>query len=327
MLKSIKLNRMAVGPKLNENIPVLTQDQYWGEVSKDEMEKILALIEKKGFEWFKKELFNQDRKFYDFIFSPVRADWRFCLPVEKDWRVLDLGAGLGANTFTIAKEIAEVTAVERSYLRAKFLELRKRAENQNNVEIMAADVLNLPFGDNSFDLIIANGLFEWLGATEKFSSPQKAQEHFLREVRRILKPGGWLYIGIENRFAATYLFGGLDHSGLRYTSWLPRPLANFYTKARTGKKYQTYTYSKAGYEKMLRRADFQNIETYLVLPGYNVPKYIVRHNHLSGLKFLTGQVLGGLNFKKRILKKIINWPLVARLWRFLYFSFAIFGQK
>jgi SAM-dependent methyltransferase len=317
-----------VKQRLKKGIPVFSQDDYWGEITEEKMKKYLALVEEKGFSAFQRKVLADDKKFYDFIFSDIRADWRFCLPTERHWRVLDIGAGLGANSFALAKEVEEVTSVERSFLRAKFLKLRKEHEGRKNINIMSADALDLPFGSESFDLIVANGLFEWLGVTNKFSSPQDAQKRFLKEAMRILRKGGYLYIGIENRFAANYLLGGgKDHNGLRFTSWMPRFLANFYTRLRTGKKYQTYTYSKLGYEKILKQAGFKNIDFYLTLPGYNFPKYIIPYECLSGLRFITTNVLGGLTRKRKLLKKIISLPLVARTWRLLFFSFAIFGQK
>ncbi len=302
-------------------------DIYWGEVSKARMEEYLELIEKDGFDVFKDRLFSKDRGFYDFIFGEVRADWRFCLPVKKDWKVLDIGAGLGANSFVLAKEVSEVVSMERAALRLKFLDLRKKREGADNIKIISGDALDLPFEDESFDLIVANGFFEWVGVTDKFSSPKRAQEHFLGEAMRVLKRGGFLYIGIENRFAANFFWGGIDHSGLRLTSWMPRFLANFYTRLRTGKKYQTYTYSKRGYEKILERAGFKDIEFYLPLPGYNVPKYIVPYNHLAGLRFVAKRILGGESPQRKLLKKIIGFPGIAGLWRLLFFSFAIFAQK
>ena len=305
----------------------LNNDIYWGEVAKGEMERHLDQIEKNGFSFFKEKLHLEDRNFYDFIFDEIRADWRFCLAVKKDWKVLDIGAGLGANTFVLAKEVAEVYALEQVALRLKFLDFRKKHKGADNVKIISGDALNLPFKDGSFDLIIANGLFEWLGVTDKFKSPKKAQEHFLQEAMRILKKGGYLYIGIENRFAASYLLGGVDHSGLRYTSWMPRFVADIYTKLRTGKKYQTYTYSKFGYEKILKRAGFKNLEFYLPLPGYNIPRHVVSYSHLDGLKFIVTDILGGLSLRRKILKKIIRFPIIVRLWRAMFFSFDMFAQK
>ena len=313
---------------LKEGIPVfIDKEQYWGEVDEGKMIKHLELIKEKGFSYFKKKLLVEDKGFYDFIFDETRADWRFCLPFKKNWKVLDAGAGLGANTFVLAKEADKVYSIEKSFLRAKFLNLRKKEENQSNIDVIVADSLQLPFESETFDLVIANGLFEWLGVTERFKSPKKAQEHFLKEAIRVLKQGGYLYIGIENRFAASYLLGGLDHSGLRYTSWMPRFMANLYAKIRTGKKYRTYTYSRSGYGKILKKAGFKNIEFYLPLPGYNAPRHIISYNHFEGLKFIVANIMGGLNFRKKILKKIIRFPFVARVWRIMFFSFDIFAQK
>ncbi len=314
--------------RIKKDYTVFGEDFYWGEVAEEKMKTYLDLIEKEGFLAFKKKAYQDDRGFYDFIFSNVRADWRFCLPLNKDSKALDIGSGLGANTFVLAQEVGEVYSVERSLLRKKFLEIRKEKEGYKNVKIMSADALDLPFENESFDLIIANGLFEWLGVTDKFKSPYDAQKHFLKEAKRVLKPGGHLYIGIENRIAAIYFLGsGRDHSGLKRTSLMPRFFANFYTKLRTGNPYRTYTYSKYGYDKILKKENFEDINFYLVAPGYNFPKYIIPYNNLSGLKFLMRQVWGDQSFRKKLLKKIILFPFVARLWRLTFFSFAITCQK
>lgn len=310
-----------------KNKTSFAEGHYWGEVSKEKMEEYIGAIDASGFSLFKEKLFSEDRGFYDFIFDEVRADWRLCLPIEKDWKVLDIGAGLGANTFTLAKEAGKVVAMERADLRRKFLELRKKFERAENIEIVSGDALELPFEDETFDLVAVNGVFEWVGVTEKFGTPKKAQEFFLKEILRILKKGGYVYIGIENRLAANFFFGGVDHSGFRLTSWMPRFLANLYMKLRTGKKYQTYTYSKYGYEKILNKAGFNDLDFYLVLPGYNFPKHIIPYENLNGLKFVASRIMGRDNLRRRILKIAIKFPFTARLWRFLFFSFAIFGRK
>ena len=50
---------------------------------------------------------------------------------------------------------------------------------------MAADVHALPFRDNSFDLVISRGsIFFW-----------RDQSTALREIVRVLKPGGYAFIG------------------------------------------------------------------------------------------------------------------------------------
>lgn len=303
------------------------KEKYWGEVVESRMKNYINQIEKNNFSIFKSALFEEDSSLYDFIFNQVRADWRFCLPIKNNWQVLDIGAGLGANTFAIAKDVSGVYAFEQSFLRAKFLELRKKEEKQDNVHVAVANALDFPFKDNVFDLVVANGLFEWIGVTDKFKSVRDAQKNFLKDSLRVLKNDGYLYIGIENRFAVSYLFGGKDHNGLNFTSLMPRVIANLYTKIRTGKEYRTYTYSKSGYEKILKEAGFKNIKFYLVFPGYNFPKYIIPYEHINGIKFVFGKIVGGNGWRRRLMKKVIKFPLVARIWRFSFFSFAIFAQK
>ena len=80
-------------------------------------------------------------------------------------------------------------------------------------------------------------------------------------------------------------------------------------------------------EKILKQTGFRNIKFYLPLPGYNSPKHIIVYEHLEGLKFVVAHILGGLGLKRKILKKIIRFPFVARFWRSMFFSFDMFAQK
>ena len=56
-------------------------------------------------------------------------------------------------------------------------------------------------------------------------SPRVLQERFLGQLAACLKPGGALYVGIENRFGRMFWRGTPDHQGLRYTSLMPKPAA------------------------------------------------------------------------------------------------------
>src|SRR5205823_4310509 len=75
------------------------------------------------------------------------------------------------------------------------------------------------------------------------TNPRKVQLRFLEEICRILKPRGQLFVAIENRFDYEYFMGHPDHhSGLRYSSLLPRFLANLYSIFAARRPYRTYTY-------------------------------------------------------------------------------------
>ena len=183
-----------------------------------------------------------------------------------------------------------------------------------------------PSPDESFDLIVMNGLLEWVGKTSRFSDPREAQKASLNICRRLLKKGGYLYIGIENRFALAYM-QGTDHSGLRFTSYMPRFLANLYCTARKGEPYNTHTYTKMGYEKLLRDCGFGHVDFYLAYPGYNLPRMMVPYDNLHALAYVVRTLMGAAGTKRSIARAMSRLPGAPRLYRYLSYSFGIVARK
>jgi SAM-dependent methyltransferase len=184
--------------------------------------------------------------------------------------------------------------------RIEFQKWRFKNSNVNNVTIVRGNALELPFPDNYFDLVVCNGVLEWVGIMNTDRPPREVQLSFLQEVKRILSDKGCLYIGIENRFAIGFMLGAPDHSGLRYTSLVPRSVANFLVKryGRSGgmyrdtsnkenkkewRGYRTYTYSIKGYNSLLREAGFK-FKSYWTFPSYNDPHFSARLDDRVALK-------------------------------------------
>lgn len=305
-----------------ERIPILTKDKYWGKDSAEELQKALILIDEQGWNEFQSRYKDK----FDFTFDENRADWRFNIPINKNFVVLDAGAGLGRSTIPLARIAKKVIAFDSSLLRMRFLKKRASKEGLNNIDVYVADIFNLPFGKASFDLIVMNGLLEWIGQTDLFKNPKEAQIQSLKICKDLLKEGGYLYIGIENRFALAYL-NGLDHSGLRYTSYLPRWLANLYTKIRTGQGYKTYTYSKKGYEKLLKESGFDNSDFYLAYPGYNRPRIIIPYQDLDILEYAISNLTSAVGWKRKMAQNITAFIPLLWLYRKMFFSFNIIIQK
>ncbi len=308
--------------KIVDGVPFFSEDRYWGKSPKEELEKALMIVEEKGWDEFK---LRYNRKF-DFTFEENRADWRFIIPIAKDFRVLDAGAGLGRISIPLARVARNITALDQSYLRMKFLKKRAEKEGLKNIEVFVGDIFDATFPKESFDLIVVNGLLEWVGVTGRFRDPREAQIACLKICKGLLKKGGFLYIGIENRFAAAYL-RGIDHSGLRFTSFLPRWLANIYTRLRKGKRYDTYTYTKNGYEKLLRESGFENIDFYLPFPGYNMPRIIIPYNNLNALSYAIRALMPYPSIKRKLARLLARSPSVLSLYRHFFFSFGIIAKK
>lgn len=306
----------------NQQIKKFTENRYWGKIPEAELEKALDMIDIDGWDVFVEKF--KDR--LDFTTEENRADWRFFVPLDRNSVVLDAGAGLGRITIPLARVVKKVVACDRSVVRMKFLKKLAESKGLTNVEVVIADIFNLPFEKESFDLIVMNGLLEWVGRTDLFSDPREAQIECLKICKGLLKKGGYLYIGIENRFAAAYL-RGIDHSGLRYTSYMPRFVADMYTRFRKGHRYDTYTYGKDGYKKLLTEAGFDHQDFYLVYPGYNRPRIIIPYENLKQLRYVVRSMIHHNTFAKRTAQKLAAFLPVMWLYRKVFFSFNIFVQK
>ncbi len=98
---------------------------------------------------------------------------------EPDWLMLDVATGGGATALTFAPHVKQVIATD---LTPKMLEAARTriAPEAPNILFSDGDAENLPFVDNSFDLITCRI------APHHFPEPFK----FVQEVARCLKPGG-----------------------------------------------------------------------------------------------------------------------------------------
>jgi ubiquinone/menaquinone biosynthesis C-methylase UbiE len=107
-------------------------------------------------------------------------------------RVLEVGCALGLTTIALAERGFFVEAVDA--LPEMISAARTRTEKSEAVErisFQVADIQNLPFQASSFHLVLVIGVTEWL----------RSLEQPLREIERVLMPGGYLVIAADNRYA------------------------------------------------------------------------------------------------------------------------------
>jgi SAM-dependent methyltransferase len=214
----------------------------------------------------------------DFIFTIP-----FALPKDRPLRILDLGSGFGNITRELAQRFpeAEIIAADASRDILQFLSHRLESEGKHNVtcvHIPPLEARALPFRPESFDIIFLNGVLEWVGAGVPEGNPRTHQIAVLEYLKTLLSADGVLYIGIENRYFFNYFFNVKDpHSGLRFTSVLPRRMANRLSMKASGKPYRTYLYSHHGYKSLFTEATFvpQAITSAFVWASYKDPFSII----------------------------------------------------
>lgn len=264
-------------------------DFYWGEVEQARMRQINGEAEEIG--WFaalQKYLANKPN-IINYATDPGRLGWLFhCYDNQSEQVCLDIGSGWGTLSLGLSRFYKTVYSVERVYERLHFQALRAAGDDIHNVHFLRCNSLTLPLLDNTVDLVVLNGILEWMGLADLKREPDELQLAFLAEVKRVLKPTGMVYIGIENRYGAQYFMGARDHEGLRFTSLMPRSLANLTTRIAQGRssrhydeadsgeqtrsKYRAYTYSAWGYQRLLRQVGFCQAALYWTWPSYSYPR-------------------------------------------------------
>jgi len=272
---------------VSDGVPRFFQapDHYWGEVGRNQALELLADARRGLWADAVRARFPDGNDMRIGLLDPQRASWAPMVGIDEQSTVLDIGSGYGAITHSLSRSAGEVYSVEAIPERIDFTRERLRQERILNVHLVQASAIALPLAENSFDLVVVNGVLEWVGEWDPTTDPRLVQINFLKKICRLLKSDGALLIGIENRFGLGSFLGSVDHSGLPYTSLVPRPLASFMlrhsskphhrTQLNARKQYRTYTYSEAGYRRLLAHAGFAEMSSYWADPGYNQPYYLV----------------------------------------------------
>lgn len=260
-------------------------DHYWGEVGRQQALDLLDAARRGSWTEAVRTRFPENDNMRFGLLDLQRASWAPMLGLDEQSSVLDIGSGYGAITHALSRFAGEVYSVEAIPERIDFTRERLRQERVLNVHLVQASATALPLAENSFDLVVVNGVLEWVGEWDLAFDPRAIQVNFLTKICRLLKDDGVLLIGIENRFGLGFFLGLNDHSGLPYTSLVPRPVASFMlrhtsnphyrTQLNPRRQYRTYTYSERGYRKLLTEAGFAAISSYWADPGYNQPHHLV----------------------------------------------------
>jgi SAM-dependent methyltransferase len=108
-------------------------------------------------------------------------------PINRGESVLDIGCGAGADTFVAAKMVGAEGRVIGIDMTPEMLARARKNLQEISLQIVSfhkASAEELPFRDESFDVVISNGVFNLI--------PDKARA--LKEVFRVLKPHGRMMI-------------------------------------------------------------------------------------------------------------------------------------
>jgi ubiquinone/menaquinone biosynthesis C-methylase UbiE len=122
------------------------------------------------------------------------------LPLAPGAKILDAGCGTGLLTLALLKafdlrvQIAAVDLSATSIATARRA-VKEQAGRTQSVQFSQANVLSLPFRDNTFDAIVTSGVLEYISLREGFG-----------ELARVLAPGGYLlHLPVHPSLASRFL--------------------------------------------------------------------------------------------------------------------------
>lgn len=152
--------------------------------------------------WSKEGEENYKRYFFAYFGPHIQGN-------HSDISVLDVGCGPGIYVSELAKEGFRVHGVDYS---EEIIAVARKKVPTDSAQFSVADVYNLPFPDNSFDVVICLGLFQSVDDYEKG----------LREIERVLKKGGLLIVTTLNSFSLfSLLFRGKTGSAVSWRRYNP----------------------------------------------------------------------------------------------------------
>jgi SAM-dependent methyltransferase len=211
-----------------------------------------------------------------YVDDPTRAMFLDLLPLDRGMRALEIGTGLGQILVALAQRVQSVHGLELSPGQALFAAERCKQAGHDNVYVAAGgDDLLLPYVSASFDVVILNHVIEWIRHAGESEPSIDAQHLLLSEIRRVLRPGGMLFISTKNRFGLRLLLGGRDENAreLRFGNALPRRVARALSAGRGG--WPGLLHSYRGMRRLLRRSGFEIERSFWAVPDSRYPRRYV----------------------------------------------------
>lgn len=183
--------------------------------------RYLAALESERATWWSSENFDTWKKLYvseydrgRYVTDTLREYVPAFDPGDAD--VLDIGCGDGGALIAFAELGARCAGIETN--RKSIARARIRAEEHGvSVAFQPASAEALPFDSESFDLVMLDNVLEHVGD----------REQTLREIHRVLRPGGILY-AVTPKPLALYALWNDPHYDLAGLVLLPRKAQIWY---------------------------------------------------------------------------------------------------
>lgn len=160
------------------------------------------------------------------------------MPALPGRRLLEVGTGAGGIAHYFAVRHMPPFMVDA-------VDVRDCRQVSDGYRFHKVDGTSLPFDNDTFDVVVTNHVIEHVG-------DRAAQLHHLREIRRVMRPEGKVYLAVPNRWMIVE-----PHYRIAFLSWLPSRWRTAYLRARgRGEVYDCEPLRRFEVESLAREAGF-----------------------------------------------------------------------
>jgi ubiquinone/menaquinone biosynthesis C-methylase UbiE len=239
------------------------------------------------FEKFSLEFFDSVRRSRYEVSDPwMKEKIPFAMGSGK--KVLEIGFGMGSDLLSFAEHGAECFGIDITAEHHRLACLNFKLHNKK-AELHLADAANIPFAENSFDIVYSNGVLHHTPDTVRCIS----------EAYRVLRPGGQMIFSMYRTFSAFHILNkllieGIWHGKLKKLGYKGLMSTVEYGADGIAIKPLVKTYRKAQLKHML--ADFSKVE------------FKVAHFKRAHVLFLQRFIP---YFLEKPLEKWLGWYIIA----------------
>ena len=311
-------------------------DYFFGETSQEAAHELLNQIkrEPERLRLMKQRLDTEslDEFRWKYIFSESRTSYiDYFLshhPITRNRTSLDIGCGYGSVGAYFEKHGFKNYYIDLTRERLEFAYIKNNFFGyKNGVYIYGGDK-NIPIKDESVGVASCIGVLEWIPSTQTRKPPEDEQLDFLKKIHSKIQTNGHLLLGIENRYAYPYLLGYPDdHTGMRFITFLPRFLSNFYSKLSGKGEYRNYLYGYRELKQLILRAGFKEVEIVYPHMDYRFAEHTVRFDDSRNIDNLLKQHAKNKGYLHKFAINLLRLANKIGWYKYIAYSFIAIARK
>ena len=239
-------------------------------------EKLLDIVKQYNSDEYNKVIDEKKKWPILYHLSNLRGNIVDCIPFTKNDKVLEIGAGCGAITGTIAKKAGKVDCIELSRIRS--LVNAERNKQMDNIVITVGNFQDIEKKiTEKYDYITLIGVLEYAG---KYIDSDNPYEDFIIMLKKHLNENGKIVLAIENKYGLKYWAGCReDHLGTYFSG------IEGYVDI-----HDVRTFSKNELQKIFDNCGLNDVMFYYPYPDYKFPIAIYSDSYLPKVGSLSNNM-------------------------------------